>query len=67
VERLDDGTVRLTVDGPEGWHLQVERTEDFGQWTLVTNVVNTAGTVTLEDGGARGEAQRYYRVLFSEP
>jgi hypothetical protein len=51
------------VRGEPGRRWTLEATADFQTWGPVTNALNATGTVVLRDDGAKGEAQRFYRVV----
>jgi hypothetical protein len=66
VERLADGSIALTVEGPAAYQWRLESSEDLHNWSLLSLV--TFGTGTFFDTGQNGRAHpatvpyRFYRL-----
>jgi len=63
-QRLADGRFQCTVSGPAGQQLEILSSTDVANpagWSVVTNLINTTGTISFTDA-APGPQQRVYRV-----
>ncbi len=54
---------QITLEGDPGRTYAVEGSDDFGRWTLIAEVVATAGPVTLTDDTLAGARYRFYRAV----
>ena len=59
---LPQNQVRLVVHGEPGSSVTIRRSSDLANWVLLTNLVNTTGTVQFTDTTASHTAQRFYRA-----
>lgn len=57
-----NGVLRFNFPGQRGRTNQVQRTPDFANWTVLTNVFGTNAPILFRDTGASGNAGRFYRV-----
>ena len=62
MRRLADGTVELTVSGAVGRTAYVYVSDDLEAWAPLTSVMNTTGTVVINDPAAATADRRFYRV-----
>lgn len=61
-QRLPNGSFTWSAQGTVGRTNTVHVSSDLINWTLLTNIVNTSGTVTLVDPEAAIVGRRFYRV-----
>lgn len=62
ITRLPDGRMHLVITGEPDADLWVDAAPALTNWSLVTNLFNTSGTVEFTDGAATNEARRFYRA-----
>jgi len=62
IQRVANGAVQLTVTDSFGQTDSVYASSDLHSWTLLTTAVNRTGTLTVNDPGAAGMNQRFYRA-----
>jgi hypothetical protein len=62
VERLPPDQVCLGLSGPPGGAVTIRWSSDLTNWILLTNLVNTNGTVQVTDDSATNFQQRFYRA-----
>jgi hypothetical protein len=56
------GAVELTVHGNQGRTHHVWVSDNLRDWTILTTVLNTGGTVQIVDTAAAGAPQRFYKI-----
>jgi hypothetical protein len=54
--------VRLVLSGELGSSVTIRRSSDLASWVVLTNLVNTGGTVLFTDMTASNAVQRFYRA-----
>ncbi len=54
--------VELVVSGEAGGSVTIRRSSDLANWVVLTNLVNTNGTVQFTDTTASNVVQRFYRA-----
>jgi len=59
---LPDGSFQIAVTGAVGKINTVYYSTDLQTWTLLSTAVNGTGTLQVDDPGAKGSAQRFYKV-----
>jgi hypothetical protein len=59
---LPQNQVRLVVSGEPGSSVTIRRSGDLVSWILLTNLVNTNGTLQFIDASASNAVQRFYRA-----
>ena len=52
----------LVLSGPPGSSVTIKQSSDLVNWALLTNLVNTNGTVQFTDTSASNAPQRFYRA-----
>jgi Immunoglobulin domain len=63
---LTNGVPRLQLTGPSGYNYLVQTSTNLVDWTPLTLLANTSGTVLFLDTAATNSSQQFYRaVLFS--
>lgn len=58
---------RLTIVGAPGYQNRIYASEDLVQWRLLTTVLNSSGTVVLDDPGAAQVDRRFYKAAVDAP
>jgi hypothetical protein len=61
--RLPDGTFTFVLTGLPGRAFDIETADHLGTWNLLTNVVNTNGSLLITDATAPSVPARSYRAL----
>ena len=59
---LPDGSFQIAVTGAVGKINTVYYSTDLQTWTLLSTAVNATGTLQVDDPGANGSTQRFYKV-----
>ena len=62
---VQNGTINLAVAGPVGFTYQIQVSSDLMNWTPLTNIVNTSGTVQFSDANITSSARRFYRAVLT--
>ena len=62
IQSVANGAVQLTVTDSIGQTDSVYESSDLQSWTLLSTAVNRTGTLTVDDPGAAGMNQRFYRA-----
>ncbi|HUD82857.1 MAG TPA: hypothetical protein VMQ67_05115, partial [Candidatus Saccharimonadales bacterium] len=57
------GLPQFELSGEPGHNYDVEASTDLISWAVITNLVNTNGTVTFDDQYSTNYTQRFYRVV----
>ncbi len=60
---LADGTVQLNLSGIAGLSYTLQASTNLADWTLVTTLMNTNGTMTVVDPAATNFNYRFYRAV----
>ncbi len=59
---LSNGSVQLTLTGVTGGNCSVNISSDLTHWTLLTNLVNSNGTIQFTDSVSTNTSSRFYRA-----
>ncbi len=62
-QRLANGVVQLTIVGAAGRPNSIYVSSDLQNWTLLTTLVNTNGTLLFKDAGAASVSRRFYKIV----
>jgi hypothetical protein len=54
---------QMTFTGQKGHKFEIEKSKDLRNWTNLTTIQNTLGTMTIVDPGAQAEARQFYRAV----
>jgi hypothetical protein len=60
---LPDGTPELTITGAANHLNHIYCSTDLLKWTLVSDLMNTDGTLVVNDQGAKGVPRIFYKVM----
>lgn len=63
MQHMPDGTFQLTLTGAPGRNNSVYVSADLQNWTLLTTVMNTTGTLAVVDSQTGNSSRRYYRLV----
>lgn len=61
--RLANGSFQFTIKGQVGQSLNIYYSSDLQEWTPMTSVVNSTGTLVVTDPDASTVDRRFYRVI----
>jgi hypothetical protein len=60
-----NGNFALSLTGSSGFSYQIQASTNLSNWTVVTNIVNSNGTVGFTDTNTPAFSSRYYRAVLT--
>ena len=62
---MQNGGVSLSLAATAGFTYQIEVSTDLANWTTLTNIPSTNGTIQFMDTNAKSFSQRFYRAVLT--
>ncbi|HXB59122.1 MAG TPA: LamG-like jellyroll fold domain-containing protein [Candidatus Acidoferrales bacterium] len=62
---MQNGNFGLTLSGPAGFTYQLQASTNLANWVVLTNVVNSNGTIGFTDTNMPAFSARFYRAMLS--
>jgi hypothetical protein len=66
VTLLPDGTLKLVFTGEPGAAYTIEVSTNLADWSVLTNLVNTNGTIEINAGQTAAAPQRFFRARLNQ-